>query len=530
VTDGTELIAGRYRLISRVGSGAMGVVWQARDERLGRTVAVKQLRSPIGMSSTQIEQAQQRARREARIAARLQHPHAVAVFDVAEHDGRPCLVMEYVPSRSLSEVLADGGALPAAQVAQIGAHMASALVAAHEAGIVHRDIKPGNILMTESGAVKLTDFGISRATGDVTLTGTGEMLGTPAFTSPEVAQGRTAGASSDVFSLGATLYAALEGTPPFGMGPNAMALLLRIVNDEIRPPEHVGPLMSTLLWMLRHEPMDRPSMDVVRRELESATEETVSVLAVAVESGPAAQEGDAERGSGGAGAALGDVAAAGEEAGEASVTDAVPAPPGVASQSPKSGFRRPPRALLLPASLLLAAAVVTAGIVAAITASNGGSGTPSGTATRTAAATHTSPATTAPAAAPTSAHASSPTKASASATSGSPTADVAQQLTTAITDYYRLVPGNLSTAWNYLTPDYQQNTAKGMSGYTSFWGQIQSVTVSGVSADPPSTVVATLVYHYKNGNVVTERTSFQLVRQGGTWKIAHSSVLSSGSQ
>ncbi|HET9169471.1 MAG TPA: serine/threonine-protein kinase [Actinospica sp.] len=272
-TDGAEMIAGRYRRISRVGGGAMGVVWSAHDEVLGRTVAVKQLRASIGLSSSQIEQAHSRARREARIAARLQHPHAVTVFDVVDHEGRPCLVMEYVPSRSLAQILAEDGGLPGPEVARLGARVASALIAAHRAGIVHRDIKPGNILIGDDGSVKLTDFGISRAIDDVTLTATGEMLGTPAYISPEIARSRGADAASDVFSLGATLYAALEGVPPFGTGPTAMALLMRITNNDLREPLHEGAPMDTLLWMLSPYPENRPGMDVVRRRLESVANE-----------------------------------------------------------------------------------------------------------------------------------------------------------------------------------------------------------------------------------------------------------------
>ncbi|HTJ68338.1 MAG TPA: serine/threonine-protein kinase [Actinospica sp.] len=280
MTDGAERIAGRYRQISRVGGGAMGVVWRAHDEVLGRTVAVKLLRGSIGLSSSQIEQAHSRARREARIAARLQHPHAVTVHDVVEHEGRPCLVMEYVPSRSLAQILADGEVLEANVVARFGAQVASALIAAHQAGIVHRDIKPGNILLADDGGedgvggvggvAKLTDFGISRAIDDVTLTATGEMLGTPAYISPEVARGGGADPASDVFSLGATLYAAVEGVPPFGTGPTPMAVVMRIANGEVRRPEQSGALIDTLMWMLSHDPADRPTMDVVRRKLESA--------------------------------------------------------------------------------------------------------------------------------------------------------------------------------------------------------------------------------------------------------------------
>ena len=528
VTDGGEVIAGRYRLISRLGSGAMGVVWRAHDERLGRTVALKQLRAPIGLSSTQIEQAHGRARREARIAARLQHPNAVAVYDVVEHEGRPCLVMEYVPSRSLAQVLADG-ALPPAEVASIGAQLASALMAAHEAGIVHRDIKPGNILISDGGSVKLTDFGISRASGDVTVTATGEMLGTPAYISPEVAQGRAAGVASDVFSLGATLYAALEDTPPFGLGSNAMALLLRIVNGEIRQPEHTGALVDTVMWMLSHDPDDRPSMARVRRELESATEETVTVIpAPAPAPSPSPSPSREDRVDEVASAPAAAVEAS--EVPKASKADARQASRASAPTTPTpTGPPRRSRFRLLPVTLLAVTAVITAGVVAAITVHSNahGSATPPPATTHTSqaaavVATHTNTSSATPAS---SATASTSTSASAS-TSTSP-ASTAQQLTSAITHYYQLVPGNLDQAWGYLTADYQQNTARGEANYKQFWGQIQSVSLSDLVANPPSTVVVTLTYVYKNGQTVQESTRFGLVEQGGTWKIASSSVLSS---
>jgi len=256
----TPLVAGRYRLVSEIGGGAMGVVWRARDEVLGRDVAVKELRPDHGMSGAQVRISHQRARREGRIAARLQHPNAVVIYDVAEHDGRPYLIMEYVPSQSLGDILATGAVLTPTEVTSIGAQLASALTAAHERGIVHRDIKPGNVLMTSDGTVKLTDFGISRAAGDATVTATGEILGTPAYTAPEVAQGHPVAFPADVFSLGATLYAAVEGTPPFGEDANAMATLLRVVRNEIRHPKRSGPLTDTIMWMLNPEPVDRPTM------------------------------------------------------------------------------------------------------------------------------------------------------------------------------------------------------------------------------------------------------------------------------
>jgi serine/threonine protein kinase len=529
----------------------MGVVWQARDERLGRTVAVKQLRAPVGMSSTQIEQSQLRARREARIAARLHHPHAVAVYDVVEHDGRPCIVMEYVPSSTLSAVLADGNVLPAAEVGRMGSQLASALLAAHEAGIVHRDVKPGNILIAEGGAVKLTDFGISRATGDVTVTATGEMLGTPAYTSPEAAQGRLVGAASDVFSLGATLYAALEGEPPFGTGPTAMALLLRIVNGEVRPPERTSALTGTVMAMLRHDPGDRPSMDEVRRSLELATAETIAVApmlfddhqgpdAEPEDGGVAVAEGDesVEGGGsaeGGNGAEDGENGAVGEREPADAAAALVPAP--ASDWSPAGPANRRPwtRRRMLPWILLAVAALLIGGIVAALTASNGSGGSPAATKTSSSAQASRSAASSASAGGKTSAPpSSSPSRTSASTTSpasssasSTSTTTTAQQLTSAIENYYQLVPGHLDQAWGYMTANYQQNTAKGMSGYQSFWSKIDRVSLSDLVAQPPSTVTVTIDYFYKNGQTVQERTEFGLVRQDGILKIATSSVLSS---
>ncbi|HET9258455.1 MAG TPA: serine/threonine-protein kinase, partial [Pseudonocardiaceae bacterium] len=231
-----ELIAGRYRLVSRVGSGAMGVVWQARDERLHRTVAVKELLLPARLSEGAAEEAHRRAMREGRITARLHHPCVIAVYDVAEHKGHPCLVMEYLASRSLAAALSAQGVFRPCEVAGIGGQIAAALAAAHRAGIVHRDIKPGNVLLARDGTAKITDFGVSRAVGDVTVTATGMLAGTPAYLAPEIARGQQASFSSDVFSLGATLYTALEGTPPFGLSSNPIALLHQVATGEIAPP------------------------------------------------------------------------------------------------------------------------------------------------------------------------------------------------------------------------------------------------------------------------------------------------------
>ncbi len=251
------MIAGRYRLVERLGSGAMGEVWRAWDERLDRVVAVKRLLPAAGLSEIAAREGDLRALREARLTARLQHPHAVTVHDVVEHDGRPCLVMEYVPARSLATEL---GKLTPTRVARIGEQIAEALAAAHAAGIVHRDVKPDNVLLTEDAGAKITDFGISRAVGDGSVTGPGIVVGTPAYLAPEIAAGGHATFASDVFSLGATLYAATEGRPPFGYGENTILLLKAVAEGQVAPPRSAGPFAPVLSWLLRRDPAERPTM------------------------------------------------------------------------------------------------------------------------------------------------------------------------------------------------------------------------------------------------------------------------------
>src|SRR6266545_1290361 len=246
MTDDGRVVAGRYRLISRIGTGAMGVVWRAYDERLNRTVAVKRLLLSPGLPEDEATEAVARCLREGRIAARLHHPNAIAVYDVVDEDGVPCLIMEYLPSKSLAMVLGDHGLLDPREVARIGAQCAAALAVAHAAGIVHRDVKPGNILLGDDGSVKITDFGISRATDDVTVTKTGMIAGTPAYLAPEVAIGKDPTPASDIFSLGSTLYAAVEGEPPFGLSENTLGLLHAVAAGKINPPHYAGPLTDVL--------------------------------------------------------------------------------------------------------------------------------------------------------------------------------------------------------------------------------------------------------------------------------------------
>ncbi|WP_298175715.1 protein kinase [Saccharomonospora sp.] len=268
-----ELVAGRYRLSSSLGRGGMGVVWCAHDERLDRLVALKELRTGLGTGDMAHEAAMARAMKEARVAARLRHPHAVTVHDVVTHGHIPCLVMEFLPSRSLSAMVTDRGVLSPGEAASIGSQVASALAAAHEEGIVHRDVKPENVLVTEGGLAKIADFGISQADGEDTFSRHGTIAGTPAYLSPEVADGAQVGPPSDVFSLGATLYSVIEGSPPFGEAESTIALLVRIVHAQPTPPRRSDPLTELLLAMLHRDPGKRPTMRQVHEELAAVADE-----------------------------------------------------------------------------------------------------------------------------------------------------------------------------------------------------------------------------------------------------------------
>ena len=258
-----HLVNGRYRLMGRVGRGAMSVVWQAKDERLDRVVALKQFLPEPMAGRAIVADACERAIREARLASRLRHPHAIAVYDVLEDAGSVYLTMEYLRSRSLAELLAKRGKMPAPEVLHLGRQIGSALAAAHSDRILHQDVTPNNVLVTDDGTAKITDFGISRALGDGPPAADGVVIGTLPYLAPEVARGEEGGLPSDVYSLGATLYTALEGAPPFGTSDDPITLLRRITGEELTPPVHRGPLADVLLRMLERDPAARPSMPQV---------------------------------------------------------------------------------------------------------------------------------------------------------------------------------------------------------------------------------------------------------------------------
>ncbi|WP_194293503.1 serine/threonine-protein kinase [Actinomadura macrotermitis] len=265
-----ELINGRYRLTAELGRGGMGRVWQAHDEMLDRDVAVKEIAAAVDLDDATRRSLTGRAMREARAAARLNHPGIVTVYDVALHDDRPLIVMELVRGRSLAEIVAEQGPLPVRRAAVIGLALLEALREAHAAGIVHRDLKPANVLVTGRRVV-ITDFGLSTLAGDVRITRSGSVLGTPAYMAPEQAEGLGTGPATDLWGLGATLYTAVEGRPPY-QGGEFVAILSALLTRPPDPPRRAGALQPLLAALLQRDPAKRPAPEHVAGMLERAAQ------------------------------------------------------------------------------------------------------------------------------------------------------------------------------------------------------------------------------------------------------------------
>jgi serine/threonine protein kinase len=443
----------------------------------------------------------------------------VPVFDAVEQDGQLWLVMQFIPSITLAAVLAQGGSLLPNEAAKVGTAVASALAAAHAVGIVHRDVKPGNILIAEDGAALISDFGIARALGDATLTSSGMIHGTPAYLAPEVARGSEANFASDVFSLGSTLYSALEGRPPFGTDDNTMALLHRVASGQFPPPQRGGPLTPVIMDMLAIDMDLRPSMGAVAESLARLPTRIrpaePAPRVAALEAGP--EEPDTP-------AALG--------------------PPSHDHESPEPRRRRGLAAAVAVVALIGIGIVVTALLVNDRRAANPtvGQGQSSSAAPATTSPPPPSPTPRAPSPTPqasasrqgpapkptprskarTRSPAPSPT--TAPTVSGTPTA---AELRRAITSYYALMPRNTDAAWPRMTASYQTNHAGGRQAYQRFWDAISKITVADVRGIPPDSAQATLTYYFNDGRVVRERTAYGLVNEGGRLKINSSTVLSS---
>ena len=536
-----RLVAGRYRLQSQIGGGGMGAVWLAQDELLGRRVALKQVLSAPGVSAEEADQQRLRALREGRIAARLSHPHAISVYDVALEHGQPWLVMEYLPSRSLAEVLSEDGVLRVDQAAQVGAQVADALAATHAAGIVHRDVKPANILIGEGGPVeglvKITDFGISHASGDVTLTQTGQITGTPAFLAPEVAQGHPMTEASDVFSLGATLYTCLEGTPPFGMEDNALGMLHRVAGGQVVPPRRSGYLTEPLQRILAADPAVRPTMAQIRDELATLAAgrdgDTTTVLVARTDLGSAAPgRTRTARFPAGAAAAAGAAGAAGAEAagtagaaGQAGAVAAAPPPstpapppversaggPGPADE-PRPAVERPSRqpGRRRGGAVRVAAALVVLALAGFLTiwlvdpfGDDGSNAQATPAATSSSAAEPTTEATT-EATQTTAAPTLESTTVSAADTPDNPPPAAGGDVDKAVKDFFAGLPGDLEEAYALTSPGFQDRFPYGT--FAGFWDDFEDVKVSNIrTEDGSAAATVDITYIWPDGRRQTEQ-------------------------
>ena len=452
------MIAGRYSLDREIGRGGMGAVWLGHDEVLGRTVALKRIGMLPGADRTDLA----RARREAQLGARLNHPHVVAVFNLVEDDtGAHWLVMEYVEGTTLARLVADEGRLSPDDAAPLLRQAADALVAAHSAGIVHRDVKPSNILVEPSGRVKLTDFGIARVTADPALTQTGLVVGSPGYLAPEVATGHRGDEAADVWSLGATAFYVLSGRPPYESGDHALGTLYRIVNEEPPHLDDAGWMTPLLDATMAKDPARRWSMAQVR--------DFLARTASAPQPGPFTAPG-----------------------GEGTTSTRPLSPHGPAAASPRR------TGVLVGLALALVAAVV----VAALLLQRGPSTTSAGS--RPPASPSVSP---------------SATGSSTPARTKKPAAPrpTAAGMESFVRRYVTALGSDPETAWHMLTPKFQRESG-GLATYRKFWSGVGRGHLLAVNADPHDLVVS---YRVRFDNFGTGRrpTVLKLVFHDGHYLI-----------
>lgn len=269
-------LAGRYRLERMIGSGTSGRVWVAHDEVLRRRVAIKTVELPEGLPRAEAEQIGDRTLREARAIGRLSNPHVVTLHDIITLPSGPAIVMELLDARPLSAILASEGTLSDGAAATVGLAVAAGLMAAHEAGITHRDVKPGNVLVATDGQIKITDFGIARSVGEQTITATGMLLGSPAYIAPEVATGQPATPAADAWGLGALLYACVEGRPPYDRG-NAIATLTAVVADPVPPHPRAGRIGVVIDGLLVKDPRRRLAVAAAHDALRGLADDPVGL-------------------------------------------------------------------------------------------------------------------------------------------------------------------------------------------------------------------------------------------------------------
>ena len=490
-----QLIAGRYQVLHAIGSGGMGTVWLCRDEVLGREVAVKQIGALPGESATETR----RAMREARSAAALNHPNAVAVYDVVNHDERPWLVMEYVEGQTLADEISRDGQLSPRRVADIGAQLAGALARAHERRIVHRDIKPGNVLIDKAGRPKISDFGIARGHGDDQLTQTGFITGTPGYLSPELARGGDPDSASDVWALGATLYAAVEGQPPYEPRSNPIALLMAIATERPRPMTQAGALGPAIDAMMHEDPARRWDMATSAQRLggiaigdATAVMPSVDPAATQVLVAPMAESTQRLE----AAAPVAAAAAAGppEPAGPRDLHGGPVPPP----DDWRSGRR------LLPL-VFVALLVAALGVAYLLSQLGEQGGTPAVLSPTPSATTPAKPTATASSKVP------KPPATSSTRTASEPDPDADRKLGKFVNSYYSDVTKDTDDTWDRLTPT-MQDAAGGREGYDGFWKTIGKVRVNQIRANASAkTAVANLTFTREDGESVTETHQFTFV-------------------
>ena len=468
---GRHVIAGRYTLEREIGRGGAGIVHLARDEVLGRAVAIKRIGLLAGTTGHDIA----RAEREARLAAGINHPHVVSIFDLVKDEDCYWLVMEFVEGRTLTEVIAADGPLAPARAAAIMAQAADALVEANRVGIVHRDVKPSNIMVDGDDHAKLGDFGIARAASDAALTQTGLVTGSPAYLAPEVASGEAATAASDVWSLGATLFHAVVGRAPYDMGANVIGGLYKIVHDDPPrlPDDH--PAAALLATMMVKDPARRWPVGRVRDELRRLARDGHG-SAVGAEPAPAP----------------------------------VPERPGaVPTERPPSRTRRFP--LGWAAALAL---VLLVGLGAWLLWP--GDGERPDTTAGSQPSTQPS-ASQDPAEEPTESEEAGETSPEPGPTTGSqPKAEIRAF----VQDYFSRVTSDPESAYAMLTPQFQQESG-GYERYSGFWGTISSATPYDIQVDLQAlTTSYTIDYVTASGRTTTQAVQLQLQRQGEDYLIA----------
>ena len=470
------MIAGRYELDREIGRGGMGAVWLAHDTTLGREVAVKRLGMAPGDGGPDLD----RAEREARLAARLNHPHVVHVFDLVTEDEGRWLVMEYVEGSTLAAIVRKEGALSAARASALVVQAADALAAAHEAGIVHRDVKPSNILVSDHDEVKLSDFGIAKAEADPSLTQTGLVTGSPAYLSPEVASGHMATTASDVWSLGATLYHALSGKPPYEVGENLMGALFRIVHEDPPRLPDAGWLAPLLEATMSKDPDERWTMTQVRDFLHSGGQAGAHTTQVMPAPPPVAP------------------------------TAPVPAAPAPAQPTPVPTPEPPSRRRGAWLPLTIAAAlVVVIGVLAWVLLRGD----------------DTSPTIDRPTAGASSDGAGAGGgggggQADDDSSSPAPKGPTARGMEDFIANYLATAPSSPESGYQMLTPAFQESSG-GLSGYTGFWSTIQSAEPVDITADPDAMTVEYVVdYTRDDGTTATDTVVLQLQYADGQYLIA----------